>query len=62
MNNTIWVTPDVYERMLNDPNKIVVEAQGESPIILKVIGFPSGYNKSRRMNDGTVKLNGDYQR
>ena len=50
MSKTLWVTPDVYEHILNNPNSIIVEAQGKAPMELKVIGFPYDYNPKRKNN------------
>lgn len=54
MSTTIFVTPDVYKRILDDPNHIVVEAQGEPPLILKAIGFPC--NRCKRCRKNYVKM------
>lgn len=60
MSKTVWVTPDVYERILNNPNSIIVEAQGKSPMELKVIGFPYDYNPKRKSNiDDAIKREND---
>ena len=55
--NVIWVSPEVYERILNNPDEIIIEAQGEDPIVLKVIGFPRWYKKSRRLSNGFISNN-----
>lgn len=35
--NTIWVSGEVYERIKNNPDKIIVESQCQAPLYLKVV-------------------------
>ena len=37
--NVLWVSPAVYERIKYNPDEIVVEAQCQAPLILKVVGW-----------------------
>lgn len=47
--NVIYASLEVYEKILNNPDGIVVEAQGKPPMIIKVSMLP--YNH-RRKKDG----------
>ena len=37
-DNVLWVSPSVYERILNNPDSIIIESQCQPPLELKVIG------------------------
>ena len=37
--NMLWVSPGVYERIKNNPDKIIVESQCQAPLYLKVEGW-----------------------
>lgn len=39
----IWVSQDVYELIINNPDSIFVEAKGQALLELKVIGGPRKY-------------------
>lgn len=46
-NNVLWVSPSVYERILNNLDSIIVESQCRPPLKLKVIGGPKKIFKNK---------------
>lgn len=42
-NNSMYVSPEVYEHIMNNPDSIIIEAICKPPLELKVIGGPRYY-------------------
>lgn len=55
-STVIFVQPDKYEQILDNPNNIIIEAQGESPIKLKVIVFPYKRRSKRCCKKSDVNM------